>query len=211
MNPWLSELFALWVDGGYQVNWIHSQVNWIHSPEEIPNGELCFILNCSKLVKPNILNRNKHNLVIHASDLPKGKGWSPWTWLILEGENDIPLTLFEAKEAVDSGVIYLQEWVIFDGHELIDEIRESLANKIVSMCQHFVQLYPNIIEESREQNGNESFYPRRNASDSQLDIHRSIVEQFNLLRVVDNDRYPAFFEYRGCKYLLKIEKDEIIN
>jgi len=42
-------------------------------------------------------------------------------------------------------------------------------------------------------------------NDSRLDIDRSIKEQFNLLRVVGNEEYPAFFEINGHKYLLKIE------
>jgi hypothetical protein len=30
--------------------------------------------------------------------------------------------------------------------------------------------------------------------------------QFDLLRTVDNDKYPAWFELRGARYVLKIEK-----
>ena len=36
------------------------------------------------------------------------------------------------------------------------------------------------------QTGEESFYSRRWLSDSRLDVNKTIVEQFNLLRVVDN-------------------------
>jgi methionyl-tRNA formyltransferase len=35
-----------------------------------------------------------------------------------------------------------------------------------------------------------------------------LAEQFDLLRVVDSERFPAFFEYRGRRYKLKIEKDD---
>jgi methionyl-tRNA formyltransferase len=38
-----------------------------------------------------------------------------------------------------------------------------------------------------------------------LDPQKSLAEQFNILRVVDNDRYPAFFEWNGRRYNLKIE------
>ncbi|MWV55310.1 formyltransferase family protein [Chlorobium phaeovibrioides] len=199
MNPWLNGLFAIWADAGH---W----VSWVNAPAEVPEGDLCFILNCSKLVKPDVLSRNTHNLVIHASDLPKGKGWSPWTWLIVEGSNEIPLTLFEAEASVDSGVIYLQKWVQFKGDELIDEIRKTLAEEMVKMCQQFVEDYPDIVQQGRVQVGPESYYPRRCPANSALDPDKSISQQFNLLRVVDNDRYPAFFEHNGCRYVLKIEK-----
>jgi len=199
MNPWIERLVSRWEENKFSIS-------WVHQPAAVPTGELCFILNCSKLVKPDVLQRHCHNLVVHASDLPKGKGWSPWTWQILEGKNRIPLTLFEAVEAVDSGTIYLQQWIDFEGHELIGEIRDVLATTIISMCERFVELYPEIIACGKEQKGEESFYPRRRQEDSSLDIDKTIREQFELLRVVDNERYPAYFDYNGFRYTLKIEK-----
>ena len=40
--------------------------------------------------------------------------------------------------------------------------------------------------------GEETFYSRRNKEDSELDIKKSIESQFNLFRVCDNEKYPAF-------------------
>ena len=51
-----------------------------------------------------------------------------------------------------------------------------------------------------------SNYPRRNPEDSKLDINKSIVEQFDLLRVVDKKRYPCFIEHRGHRYKINMEK-----
>ena len=39
-------------------------------------------------------------------------------------------------------------------------------------------------------------------------MSKSIDEQFNLLRVCDNERYPAFFYKDGVKYILKINKEK---
>ena len=36
-------------------------------------------------------------------------------------------------------------------------------------------------------------------------INKTIKEQFNLLRIVNNQEYPAFFEIDGRKYKLTIE------
>ena len=41
---------------------------------------------------------------------------------------------------------------------------------------------------------------------SSIDIDKTFREQFNLLRVVDNKRYPAFFYFKNQKYVIKIEK-----
>lgn len=176
----------------------------IHDSKDVETGDILFLLSCQKIFKE--LHLNKHNLVIHASDLPKGRGWSPMTWQILEGKNAIYVTLFEAVSQVDAGVIYLQELLEFDGTELLPELQKKLSKKIVKLAKEFVEMYPNIT--GREQFGEPTYYPKRTPKDSELDINKTIDEQFNLLRVCDNDQYPAFFIKNGVKYILKIEKEK---
>ena len=73
---------------------------------QIENGDVAFYLSFGQTVPVVILSRNNHYLVVHESALPHGKGWSPLTCQILEGKNEIPITLFEAEELVDSGKIF---------------------------------------------------------------------------------------------------------
>ena len=75
----------------------------------------------------------------------------------------------------------------------------------VSMCQQFVENYPDIVQSGFSQTGTVTNYPRRTASDSRLDPEDTIAKQFNLLRVVDNERYPAFFDFLGRRYELRID------
>lgn len=168
--------------------------------------DFCFMLSYSKMVNKAQLSRSNHNLVVHESALPRGKGWSPLTWQILEGESRIPITLFEANERVDSGRIYLQRLLCYAGDELVDELRKRQGEVTIEMCLEFVHNYPDILRRGIEQRGEESFYPRRGLEDSRLDVDKTIREQFNLLRVVDNEKYPAFFVVDGVKYYLKIYK-----
>lgn len=171
---------------------------------QIRPGDMAFFLGCTSIIKRKILSRNKHNLVVHESALPEGKGWSPLTWQIVEGKNEIPITLFEAVEEVDAGPIYFQEIMSFAGHELLDELHAVQGEKTIELCLKFVDQYPNV--QARPQQGKESFYRKRTKSDSRLDPHKSIIESFNMFRVADNKRYPVFFEYLGHEYILKIEK-----
>jgi len=60
----------------------------------------------------------------------------------------------------------------------------------------------------RKLTAEESFYPKRTLADGELDISKTIQENFNLLRVGNNDAWPSFFYYKGVKYILKIFKDE---
>ena len=69
----------------------------------------------------------------------------------------------------------------------------------------WVDNFQDLIDSAYPQTGEASYYRRRRPVDSQLDPERTLAEQFDLLRVVDNDRYPAFFEWRGRRYGLLIQ------
>jgi methionyl-tRNA formyltransferase len=167
--------------------------------------DIVFYLSCMKITPPAALARARVNLVAHASDLPNGRGFSPVVWQVLEGASSIPIRLIHADEAVDSGDIVLSDSVDFGGHELNDEIRSRLGEHIVGLCLTYLSADRPL--SGRPQQGDSTWYRRRTPADSRLDPNRSIADQFDLLRVVDNLRYPAFFELRGHRYILRIEKD----
>jgi UDP-2,4-diacetamido-2,4,6-trideoxy-beta-L-altropyranose hydrolase len=197
INASVPGLILGWLADGHSVAWSHDAAN-------LPGGNLCFYLSYGRIVDAKTRALYGNNLVAHASDLPNGRGWSPASWLILEGAERIPVTLLEAVDAVDSGPIYLQEWILLNGTELIDEWRDLISDSTANLVRRFVAKYPAILECAREQAGESSIYRRRRAKDSELDSKRAIVELFNHLRIVDNSHYPAFFRYKGKEYLLKI-------
>lgn len=170
----------------------------------LARGDIAFFLSCERIVPRHILARNSHNLVIHESAVPHGKGWSPLTWQILAGKDYIPITLFEAAEAVDDGDIYLQDILHFEGHELVGEIRRLQGEKSIELALKFIDSFPHV--NGKKQRGKATFYRKRTPEDSELDINKTIKELFNKLRVIDNKRYPAFFRHKGHTYILKIEK-----
>jgi len=169
--------------------------------------DIVFILSYHQIIPQKALKKNNHNIVIHASALPKGKGWAPLFWQILEGRNNIPFTMIEASDSVDNGDIYMQETLELDGDELNEELRGKQANLIIRMCIKFINNYE-LYKVPVKQSGDESFYVKRSKEDSRLDIDNTIKEQFNLLRVVNNNDYPAYFELDGNRYILKIELDK---
>ena len=149
--------------------------------------------------------KSNSNIVCHPSDLPKGRGFSPIAWELLNDSNEIIFTLFEADENVDNGKIYKKESLKLNGTELNNEIKNLQAKKTFSMILDYIDSYPE--NDSYEQLGDPTYFPRRTNLDSELDIDKSIRSQFNLFRVVDNKNYPAFFMYKSKKYILKIEED----
>lgn len=185
---------------------MHHQVEFVRRYEEISPSDTTFFLGCIHIAPPEILRRSRHNLVVHESALPKGRGWSPLTWQVLEGKNEIPFCLFEATPEADGGSIYFTDVIQLEGHELVDELRARQGDATISLALRFVEAYPHV--QGRPQVGEATHYPRRRPMDSRLDPNRPLIEQFNLLRVCDNERYPAYFEHMGHTYILKVYKVE---
>lgn len=176
----------------------------VHAVADAPDADVAVYLSCERIIPARERARFKNNLVVHASDLPRGRGWSPLTWSILDGADRVVLTLFEAADEVDSGPIYLQQELRFEGHELIDELRAAVGRGSQELVLAFARSWPEV--PARPQAGEPTFYPRRRPVDSRLDPDRTLRESFNLLRIVDNDRYPAYFEHAGHVYELRITK-----
>jgi len=204
-NGWFDYKAGLLADS---IRSLGHSVSTIHYQHHITEGDILFVLGFYKLVSKEFMTKNKNNIVVHESALPQGKGWSPLSWQILEGKNSIPFTLFEMDEKTDNGDIYIQDILHLNGTELCEEIREKQANKKIEMCIDFIKQYPTVLLHKRKQSAEgETFYKKRDKESCRLDINKTIIEQFNLLRIADNKNYPAFFEINGIKYELGIYKE----
>ena len=180
-------------------------VELVQSTKELTGGDILFLISCSELVKKDIRDRYVKTLVIHASNLPEGRGWSPHIWQIIEGKNEIMVSLLEAEDKVDSGAIWKQQLMKLEGHELYNEINDKLfaiEGELMDFAvENFIQILP-VTQSGKEP----TYYRKRTPDDSRLNPDKSIAEQFDLLRVADPARFPAFFYLRGCCYKISIEK-----
>jgi methionyl-tRNA formyltransferase len=194
--PWAEHLVQRIREGG-------DVAELVRDYGDVRTGAVAFYLGCIRIAPPAIIARNRRNVVIHESDLPKGRGFAPLTWQILEGAHKIPVCLIEAAAEADAGDIIYRDELVFDGTELVGELRSKLGSLSVELALRF--LSEPSPPEGRPQSGDASYFARRRPADSRMDPTRTIADQFNLLRVVDNERYPAFFELHGRRYRLRID------
>ncbi len=197
-------VFPVLVDWKYKRDGDHD-ISLDTSIRELKGGDILFLISCNEIVPGDICALYKNTLIIHASDLPLGRGWSPHIWQILEGKNTIKVSLLEARDNVDTGDIWHQMPLELDGTELYDEINKKLFY-IESQLMDFAVTHASDIIPRKQDATAASYYKKRTPHDSRLDVNGTIKEQFDMLRVADPERYPAFFEYRGAKYEIKISK-----
>tara|TARA_X000001036_G_C20688300_1_gene808495 strand:+ start:2683 stop:3336 length:654 start_codon:yes stop_codon:yes gene_type:complete len=182
-------------------------VNFCKNQNMIQKSSYTFILSSNQIIKKKNLQKSEYNIVIHGSDLPKGRGHSPWSWDIEKGKKFIYLTMFlinNNSQKVDSGNILLKKKIKLKGTELIEDLRKLIIDNYVFMVKTYLKNSKKI--KPQPQKGKATFYPKRSEKNQKLDIKLSLLKQFNKLRVADNLRYPAFFLYKGQKYILKIFK-----
>lgn len=171
----------------------------------IKNYDVVFILGYTKILKTNFLKNNKLNLVIHESNLPKGKGFAPVQWQILDNKNKIPICIVEAKSKFDSGDIYLKKYFSIKSTDLYDQIRESQGKATINIIKDFLNYYPKV--KSKPQKGKSTYFKKREKKNSEISINKSLKSQFNNLRISNNQSWPSFFYFKGVKYILKIDKE----
>lgn len=201
-------------------SWIESQLNnfkfglnkkfkfkLTKNLKEIKNQDLVFAISYTKIISSKYLEKNKLFLIPHASKLPKNKGFSPIQYDILKNKKKFYISLIEATQnsMVDSGKVYMRSSFTLKGSELYDEIRQIQGKETLKIIKKFLQRYPHVSAE--EQRGVGNFNKRRHPEDSEININKTIKNQFNHLRINSNELYPSFFYYKGNKYILKVYKD----
>ena len=177
----------------------------VNSSKDVLSGDILFLISCTEIISKDIRNNFSKTLVIHESDLPQGRGWSPLVWQILEGSNVIPITRLEAEDKVDSGDIWNKSFVQLEDHETFSEINNKIFPEKLKLMDFAIQTFSSITP-APQSSENITYYQKRTPSDSKLDIIKSISEQFDLLRIADDVRYPCYFKFRGHKYKIVIEK-----
>ncbi len=192
-------------------HWIHlnqhnHEIELVRDKNELTGGELLFLISCSQLIDSQDRAKYSHTLVLHASDLPRGRGWSPHIWEVINGANTITLTLLEAEDKIDSGRIWKKRQVPLTPDMLWDEINNQLFTAELELIDYAIANSDTIVPEEQATTIAPSYYPKRTPKDSQIDPQKTIVEQFNTIRVCDPKRFPAYFELNGQRYNIILEK-----
>ncbi len=167
-------------------------------------GELLFLVSCSEIVRPETRARYGHAVVLHASDLPEGRGWSPHVWDVIEGRDHLTLSMLAVADPFDTGDVWQKRTIALDGTELYDEINRKLFDAEIELMDWLLENAETA--RPQPQTGTPSVRRRRTPEDSRLDPKQTIEAQFDLLRVCDPERFPAFFELRGARYEVLLRK-----
>lgn len=182
------------------------EVEIISSRKQLTGGDFLFLISCAEILNNSDKRNYKHCLVIHASDLPHGRGWSPHIWSLLNGSQEIVITLLEAEDLVDSGRIWKKITRFIPQHALWDEINKTLFEAEIELMDYALENHLTVVPVTQDTSAEITYHAKRTPKHSQIDPHKSIESQFNQIRVCDPLRFPAFFELFGIKFKITLEK-----
>ena len=194
----------------YLLQWIDRhghdhKIELIRKKSELTEGNILFLVSCGEILTESDRASYEISLVLHASDLPRGRGWSPHIWEVADGATSITLSLIEAQDKVDSGNIWKKIHIAVSPTDLWDEINHLLFMTELELMDFALTSYGNIESQPQSTVGI-TYFRSRTQEDSRIDVDKTIAAQFDLIRICDPIRFPAFFEYRGQRYALKLEK-----
>ena len=151
--------------------------------------DLNIILSYFKLIPIKYLKRSKYNILVHESNLPKGRGMSPISWQILNNKNVIVFSLIEADKSFDRGRIYFQKKVGIKKDMLFNEIKNIQFNVSIKLINKFIKYYKKNKKPPRnfKQVGKPTYYKTRSPMDSKLNINKSL--KFIFLAFILNRKY----------------------
>lgn len=199
VNEWLQRWQTL-----HQAN---HQIAICRDRNELCGGDLLFLVSCSQIIDARIRAKYRNTFVLHASDLPKGRGWSPYIWELLEGAETITVSLISAEDGVDTGAVWAKRSFYVPKDALYDEIHELLFNTELALMDEALMLVEHNAAPHHQSNDIEpTYYPKRSPADSEIDPTQSLSLLFNTIRVMDPQRYPAFFRLHGHTFTIEVKK-----
>jgi len=78
----------------------------VRNKNELAGGDILFMVSCREIIGAAERAGYGGALVLHASDLPQGRGWNPQIWELAAGSSHLTLTLLQAADVVDSGRVW---------------------------------------------------------------------------------------------------------
>lgn len=198
----VNEYLSRWISTQKDIH----QVELVRKKKELSGGDILFLVSCSEIVSEKDRSSYRASLVLHASDLPIGRGWSPHIWQIVDGAEEVVLSLIEAEDKVDSGRIWKKLSFFVPKDALWHEINARLFDAELELIDYAVSMFEEIHPTLQDSSIEPTYYPRRTPNDSEIDPGQSIASQFDKIRVCDPNRFPAFFIMHGKKYKLTLEK-----
>lgn len=172
-------------------------VQWLRAM----GADLAISVNWRSVIPASVLAMYPRGVLnAHAGDLPRYRGNAPLAWAILQGEDQIGLTIHQMNEQLDAGPIVLKRRVPIGPRTRIGELWQRLGLEFPAMFREALDGLASgaIVPTPQPEDPRSALrvFPRR-PEDGRIEWRRSAVEIDRLVRA-SSEPYPgAFASFEG--------------
>ncbi len=168
--------------------------------------QLCLVVGWYWILPPATISKvSQGTLGIHASLLPRYRGFSPLVWTLINGEKEGGVSLFYFDEGTDSGDIVSQKKFPIEGNDTIADVLQQAESLSIQMIrENYTLLLNNKAARYKQNQASATYCTRRKPEDGIIDWNLPNHRIYNFIRA-QTDPYPGAFTYLGSQkiYLLK--------
>ena len=172
-------------------------LQWLKSVDP----DLCLCGGWSQIIDEQVLDvPDRGFLGFHSSQLPKGRGGAPVNWSLIDGADEVWISLFYYEPGVDTGDVLAQGSVPVERRDDIATVFDALATEACRLTASVRgDLETGRVEAEPQSLSAATYRPRRQPQDGLIDWHREPVAQDDWIRA-QTDPYPgAYSFYQGTK------------
>ncbi len=172
------------------------------------NADIMVTSAYGQILRQNILDLTPKGIInVHASLLPKYRGSSPVQWSLINGEEEIGVTIMQTELGIDTGDIILAKSVKLNGDENCAEALELLSGIGAEIVVDALDMIENNTATYVKQDAELSSHCKMIAkSDALLDFSKSAKEVHNFIRGMN----PSPCAFTNCANgVLKVHRSEV--
>jgi methionyl-tRNA formyltransferase len=174
-------------------------------PEHTEDYDLVILWSYKKII-PN-LSGKKNIILFHSTDLPKGKGWAPIYYTIIQKNEYFTITGILADEKVDAGNVIVKARFKIKDNYTAEHLRGWDKEISIMLIKEILARFEGKKLEGIRQTGKDSFYKKRSPEDNEISPDVKVADIIDHLRACERS-HSAYFIYNDIKYFIYIEPAE---
>ncbi|WP_311172598.1 methionyl-tRNA formyltransferase [Halobellus ordinarius] len=174
------------------------------------NPDLCLCGGWSQIIKPRVLNvPDRGFLGFHSSRLPEGRGGAPVNWNLIDGADEVWISLFYYEAGVDAGDVITQGSVPVTHRDDVATVFDALASKACQLLSSVRRrLETDSVSADPQTVSNATYRPRRQPQDGLIDWARDPDQQYDWVRA-QTDPYPGAYTFYSGERLIVWECEPV--
>ncbi|WP_415380067.1 methionyl-tRNA formyltransferase [Halosimplex sp. TS25] len=167
-------------------------VEWLRDRDP----DVCLCGGWSQIIDESVLNVPSEGFLgFHSSRLPEGRGGAPVNWALIDGSDEVWISLFYYDTEVDAGDVVAQGSVPVEPRDDVATVFDALA---VEACRLLSGVYPKLaadaVRADPQSLADATYRPRRQPQDGIIDWSRGPTAQYDWVRA-QTDPYPGAYTF----------------